>query len=65
MGNPTEKDRVKAVDSCLKTLAFNKVPVQGMFIQKGDYGIGTWACIDCLVHYHGYTLVVHLPKQKR
>jgi hypothetical protein len=61
---PTVKDRERAVDSCLKILAFNHVPCEGVFIKRGSYGIGTWAAIDCLVNYHNFTLVAELPKPK-
>lgn len=52
------KNREKAVISCLATLRNSKVKYDETHktITKGSYGIGTWAAIDCLTHYHGWIL---------
>jgi hypothetical protein len=52
------KDRERAVKNCIVTLTNSKVQFDETkrTIQKGNYGIGTWAAIDCLTHYHGWIL---------
>ena len=53
-----KRDRERIVASCLATLKYSRVKFDETkrIISKGNYGMGTWAAIDCLTHYHGYIL---------
>ena len=54
-----KKDRELSVQRALSTLRAQKVEVtkdKGIK-QPSGVGMGTWASIDCLCHYHGYHLI--------
>jgi len=53
-----EERREVAIGSCLSVLKAKGVKhdPEAKSIEKGSYGMGTWAAIDCLVHYHGWIL---------